>query len=114
MNRPLSAEGFEAQASSRAQNSALLNIRSVAKSFGKHAVLHNISLDVAEGEFLTILGESGSGKTTLMRIIGGFEHATSGEVWLGREALDLRPPSKLSVNQGFQNDGFFPHRSVVE
>jgi len=114
MNRPLSAEGFEAQASSRAQNSALLNIRSVAKTFGKHAVLHNISLDVAEGEFLTILGESGSGKTTLLRIIAGFEHATSGEVWMGGERLDLLPPYKRRVNTVFQNYALFPHLSVEE
>src|SRR5881392_2023663 len=114
MNRPLSAEGFEAQASSRAQNSALLNIRSVAKTFGKHAVLHNISLDVAEGEFLTILGESGSGKTTLLRIIAGFEHATSGEVWMGGERLDLLPPYKRRVNTVFQNYALFPHLTVRE
>ncbi|MBW8870063.1 MAG: ATP-binding cassette domain-containing protein, partial [Acidobacteriales bacterium] len=81
MNSPSRAEGLEGQAS-RNHGSALLNIRAVAKSFGRHTVLNNISLDVAEGEFLTILGESGSGKTTLLRIIAGFEHATSGEVWM--------------------------------
>jgi len=114
MNRPSSVEGFEARASSRAQNSALLNIRSVAKTFGKHAVLHNISLDVAEGEFLTILGESGSGKTTLLRIIAGFEHATSGEVWMSGERLNLLPPYKRRVNTVFQNYALFPHLTVEE
>ena len=64
----------------------LLDIRKVAKSFGKNAVLRDISLEVAEGEFLTILGESGSGKTTLLRIIAGFESATSGEILDGRRA----------------------------
>jgi putative spermidine/putrescine transport system ATP-binding protein len=58
----------------------LLKIQKVAKSFGKNIVLRDISLDVAEGEFLTILGESGSGKTTLLRIIAGFENASAGEV----------------------------------
>ena len=62
----------------------LLRIRNVAKSFGKNAVLRDISLDVAEGEFLTILGESGSGKTTLLRIIAGFETATVGRSVDGR------------------------------
>src|SRR5438874_2326673 len=114
MNRPLSAEGFEAQASSRAQNSALLNIRSVAKSFGKHAVLRDISLDVAAGEFLTILGESGSGKTTLLRIIAGFEHPTSGEVWMNRERLDILPPYKRRVNTVFQSYALFPHLTVEQ
>ena len=52
-------------------------MRKVAKSFGQNAVLRDISLEIAEGEFLTILGESGSGKTTLLRIIAGFERATS-------------------------------------
>jgi ABC-type glutathione transport system ATPase component len=62
----------------------LLGIRNVAKNFGRTAVLRNVSLEIAEGEFLTILGESGSGKTTLLRIIAGFETASAGEVWMGR------------------------------
>ena len=66
----------------------LLEIRNLAKSFGKTAVLRDISLQVAEGEFLTILGESGSGKTTLLRIIAGFESASSGEILMGGERLD--------------------------
>ncbi len=73
--------------------SALLSIRNVAKSFGKNVVLREISLDIAEGEFLTILGESGSGKTTLLRIVAGFESASSGEVWMGDERLDRQPPT---------------------
>ena len=92
----------------------LLNIRSLAKQFGKHTVLHDISLGVAEGEFLTILGESGSGKTTLLRIIAGFEHATSGEVWMSEERLDSLPPYKRRVNTVFQNYALFPHLTVEE
>ena len=65
------------------RKTTLLSIRNVAKSFGKNVVLRDVSLEIAEGEFLTILGESGSGKTTLLRIIAGFETATSGEVWMG-------------------------------
>jgi ABC-type Fe3+/spermidine/putrescine transport system ATPase subunit len=71
---------------------SLLDIRNVAKSFGKTPVLLDISLEVAEGEFLTILGESGSGKTTLLRIIAGFESASSGEILMGGERLDNLPP----------------------
>jgi ABC-type glutathione transport system ATPase component len=63
----------------QASTSPLLTIRNVAKAFGKTPVLRDISLQVAEGEFLTILGESGSGKTTLLRIIAGFENASSGK-----------------------------------
>jgi spermidine/putrescine ABC transporter ATP-binding subunit len=93
---------------------SLLSIRNVAKSFGKNVVLRDISLDVAQGEFLTILGESGSGKTTLLRIIAGFEQATSGEVWMGDERLDRRPPYRRRVNTVFQNYALFPHLTVEQ
>lgn len=94
--------------------SSLLSIRKVAKSFGKHDVLRDISLEVAAGEFLTILGESGSGKTTLLRIIAGFEHPSSGEVWMSGERLDLLPPYKRRVNTVFQSYALFPHLTVEE
>src|SRR6266436_1641746 len=81
-----------------AARQTLLSIRKVAKNFGKNMVLRDISLEIAEGEFLTILGESGSGKTTLLRIIAGFETATSGELWMGGERLDALPPYKRPVN----------------
>src|SRR5215475_12146226 len=92
----------------------LLTIRNVAKTFGKNAVLRDISLDVAEGEFLTILGESGSGKTTLLRIIAGFESASSGEVWMGDERLDQEPPYRRHVNTVFQHYALFPHMTVEQ
>ena len=92
----------------------LLSIRNVAKSFGKNAVLRDISLEIAEGEFLTILGESGSGKTTLLRIIAGFESATSGEIWMGGERLDNQPPYRRRVNTVFQHYALFPHLTVEE
>ena len=93
---------------------SLLSVRNVAKTFGKHTVLRDISLEVAAGEFLTILGESGSGKTTLLRIIAGFEHPTSGEVWMNSERLDLLPPYKRRVNTVFQSYALFPHLTVEE
>src|SRR5580698_9462861 len=97
-----------------AHGTTLLSIRSVAKRFGKNAVLRDISLDVAEGEFLTILGESGSGKTTLLRIIAGFERATSGQVWMGEERLDRQPPYRRRVNTVFQSYALFPHLTVEQ
>ena len=105
-----------AQASSPVQstNSSLLSIQKVAKTFGKHPVLRDISLEVTAGEFLTILGESGSGKTTLLRIIAGFEQPTSGEVWMSGERLDLLPPYKRRVNTVFQSYALFPHLTVEE
>jgi ABC-type Fe3+/spermidine/putrescine transport system ATPase subunit len=92
----------------------LLRIRNVAKNFGKNKVLRDISLDVAEGEFLTILGESGSGKTTLLRIIAGFESASAGEVWMGDERLDRQPPYRRRVNTVFQHYALFPHLTVEQ
>ena len=77
-------------------------------------MLRDISLEVAEGEFLTILGESGSGKTTLLRIIAGFESATSGEIWMGGERLDILPPYRRRVNTVFQHYALFPHLTVAE
>jgi ABC-type Fe3+/spermidine/putrescine transport system ATPase subunit len=77
-------------------------------------VLRNVSLEIAEGEFLTVLGESGSGKTTLLRIIAGFETASSGELWIGPERLDPQPPYRRRVNTVFQSYALFPHLTVEE
>jgi spermidine/putrescine ABC transporter ATP-binding subunit len=92
----------------------LLSIRNVAKIFGRNVVLRNVSLEIAEGEFLTILGESGSGKTTLLRIIAGFETASAGELWMGAERLDHQPPYRRRVNTVFQSYALFPHLTVEE
>jgi ABC-type Fe3+/spermidine/putrescine transport system ATPase subunit len=93
---------------------ALLEVRSVAKNFGTTQVLKNISLQIAAGEFLTLLGESGSGKTTLLRLIAGFEQPTSGEIWMSGERLDTLPPYRRRVNTVFQNYSLFPHLNVRE
>jgi ABC-type Fe3+/spermidine/putrescine transport system ATPase subunit len=92
----------------------LLEIRNVAKRFGQRDVLKNISLDIASGEFLTLLGESGSGKTTLLRLIAGFEQPTAGEIWMGGERLDTLPPYKRRVNTVFQHYALFPHLTVQD
>jgi spermidine/putrescine ABC transporter ATP-binding subunit len=93
-------------------NAPLLEVRAVAKRFGAREVLKNISLNIAAGEFLTLLGESGSGKTTLLRLIAGFEQPTSGEIWMSGEQLDTLPPYKRRVNTVFQNYALFPHLNV--
>ena len=92
----------------------LLEVRGVAKRFGSIDVLKNISLDIAAGEFLTLLGESGSGKTTLLRLIAGFELPSSGEIWMSGERLDTLPPHKRRVNTVFQNYALFPHLNARE
>src|ERR1700723_415442 len=108
------SEIANAPAADNVGRAPLLRIQKVAKSFGKNIVLRDISLDVAEGEFLTILGESGSGKTTLLRIIAGFESASAGEVWMGSERLDRQPPYRRRVNTVFQHYALFPHLTVEQ
>src|SRR5450755_2652086 len=114
MASPITPTSAATPASQSAAKSTLLSIRSVAKNFGRNTVLRNVSLEIAEGEFLTILGESGSGKTTLLRIVAGFETATSGELWMGAERLDHQPPYRRRVNTVFQSYALFPHLSVEE
>ena len=94
------------------EKAPLLEVRAVAKRFGSRDVLKNISLNIASGEFLTLLGESGSGKTTLLRLIAGFEQPTAGEIWMTGERLDTLPPYKRRVNTVFQNYALFPHLNV--
>ncbi len=103
-----------AAGSAAASSAPILSIRQVIKRFGQRPVLRGITLDVASGEFLTILGESGSGKTTLLRLIAGFEELDSGEIWMGAERLDRIPAHRREVNTVFQSYAIFPHLSVFE
>src|SRR5919201_2736825 len=96
-------QSVAAQPSETRPGSSLLSIRKISKTFGNNSVLRSISLEVAEGEFLTILGESGSGKTTLLRIIAGFESAASGEIVMAGERLAVLPPFRRRVNTVFQS-----------
>jgi ABC-type Fe3+/spermidine/putrescine transport system ATPase subunit len=93
---------------------ALLEIRGVSKRFGAREVLKGISLEIAAGEFLTLLGESGSGKTTLLRLIAGFEQPSAGTILMRGERLDTLPPHRRRVNTVFQQYALFPHLSVEE
>jgi ABC-type Fe3+/spermidine/putrescine transport system ATPase subunit len=110
----VSAAGVTSLQNDRAAGASLLEIRGVAKRFGASEVLKNISLEIAAGEFLTVLGESGSGKTTLLRLIAGFERPSSGEIWMSQQRLDVLPPHKRPVNTVFQQYALFPHLSVAD
>jgi spermidine/putrescine ABC transporter ATP-binding subunit len=92
----------------------LLSVNRVAKTFGKNIVLRDVSLDIAQGEFLSILGESGSGKTTLLRLIAGFERPDSGTIQMAGERIDSLPPYKRRVNTVFQSYALFPHLTVAD
>ena len=104
--------GANSAAQAAGECAVLLETRNVAKSFGSRQVLKDISLQVARGEFLTLLGESGSGKTTLLRLIAGFEQLTGGEIRMNGERLDALPPYRRRVNTVFQHYALFPHLRV--
>jgi spermidine/putrescine transport system ATP-binding protein len=110
----LPVSSAEHAVASAGSGNVLLEVRNVAKNFGAREVLKHISLEIASGEFLTLLGESGSGKTTLLRLIAGFEQPTSGQIWMSGERLDTLPPYKRRVNTVFQNYALFPHLTVQE
>lgn len=93
---------------------AEIQIKQVAKRFGKFDALHSIDLTIADEEFLVLLGASGCGKTTLLRIIAGLETATSGEVYIGGKRVDHLPPKDRGIAMVFQNYAVFPHLTVFE
>ncbi|KFC70570.1 Spermidine/putrescine import ATP-binding protein PotA [Devosia sp. LC5] len=93
---------------------ANVRLTSIQKSFAKTAVLHSISLDIASGEFISLLGASGCGKTTLLRIVAGLESVTAGAVEIdGRDVTGL-PPEKRDIAMMFQSYALLPHLSVAE
>jgi multiple sugar transport system ATP-binding protein len=86
-----------------------LSLKAVCKSFGKVDVLRDIDLDVEEGEFVVFVGPSGCGKSTLLRVIAGLEDATSGEIRIGGEVVNLTPPAKRGIAMVFQSYALYPH-----
>ncbi len=91
-----------------------LTVESLHKSFGQDNVLNDVSLEVAPGEFFTLLGPSGCGKTTLLRTIAGLELPDSGRIFLSGEEITRLPASQRQVNTVFQSYALFPHLSVYE
>ena len=80
----------------------------------EQAAVNDISLEIREGEFITILGPSGCGKTTTLRMIAGFEKCTSGEISMDNEDISSKPPYERKVNTVFQNYALFPHMNVFD
>ena len=93
--------------------SADLLIEGVAKRFGDVVALDHVSLQVAQGELLTILGPSGSGKTTLLKVVAGFETPDGGTVKVGGIEITALPPARRDIGMVFQNYALFPHLSVA-
>jgi putrescine transport system ATP-binding protein len=91
-----------------------ISFQNVTKRFGTFTAVENLSLDVYEREFFSLLGPSGCGKTTLLRMLAGFEEPTEGELYLDGQPLKGVPPHKRPVNMMFQSYALFPHMSVAD
>ncbi len=92
----------------------IIDLVNITKKYEDNLVLDNINMYIRKNEFLTLLGPSGCGKTTLLRIIGGFEEATDGEVFFEGENIASLPPYKRKINTVFQKYALFPHINVEE
>ena len=92
--------------------STILRLVKLAKRFGSYKALAGVSLDIVEGEFLTIVGPSGSGKTTLVRLLVGMTEPSEGEIWLRDRRIDPIPANKRPMCMVFQSLALFPHRTV--
>ncbi len=97
-----------------ALSEAIVSLKNVEKWFGDNHVVRNMNLDIAEGEFLTLLGPSGCGKTTTLRMIAGFEDATEGTILVEGERVEDKEPFQRDVNTVFQNYSLFPHMTVYD
>jgi spermidine/putrescine transport system ATP-binding protein len=93
-------------------NLPILELKSLRKQFGGFAAVDGIDLDIAEGEFFTIVGPSGSGKTTLIRMLAGMEEPTSGDILLRGKRINEVPANRRPTCMVFQSLALFPHRSV--
>ena len=92
---------------------AIIQIRSLAKSFGNVRAVDGVDLDIQSGEFLTLLGPSGSGKTTVLRMIAGFETPDAGSILLNGKDITNLPAYERDVNTVFQDYALFPHMDVI-
>jgi len=93
---------------------AKVQLRDVRKSYADNAVIHGVSIDVADGEFIVIVGPSGCGKSTLLRMVAGLEAITGGEIVIGDRVVNTLEPKDRDIAMVFQNYALYPHMSVFD
>jgi sn-glycerol 3-phosphate transport system ATP-binding protein len=93
---------------------AALSFRDVRKNYGDLEVIHGVSMDVADGEFVVIVGPSGCGKSTLLRMVAGLEPITSGEIVIGARVVNQLEPKDRDIAMVFQNYALYPHMTVYD
>lgn len=91
-----------------------VQFQAVTKSYGSNQVLHGVDLDIAPGEFVSLLGPSGCGKTTALRVLAGLEHADTGAIMLGGQDVSRVPTNKRDIGMVFQSYSLFPHLRIAE
>ena len=93
---------------------ASVAIGEVYKSFGTVEILHGVSVDIDDGEFVTLVGPSGCGKSTLLRMIAGLEKISRGQISIGERVVNNVAPKERDVAMVFQNYALYPHMTVAE
>jgi sn-glycerol 3-phosphate transport system ATP-binding protein len=93
---------------------ATITLTDIRKSYGKTEVIHGVSIEVADGEFVVIVGPSGCGKSTLLRMVAGLEAITSGEVEIGGRVVNGLEPRERDIAMVFQNYALYPHMTVFD
>ncbi|AEH89281.1 MULTISPECIES: ABC transporter ATP-binding protein [Mesorhizobium] len=93
---------------------AQVAISKVAKAFGTVKVLHEVSVDIADGQFVVLVGPSGCGKSTLLRMVAGLETVSGGTIAIGDRVVNHLPPAKRDIAMVFQNYALYPHKTVEQ
>ncbi len=104
----------EASAPGARSHTGAIELRGISKYYGEAPAVNNLSLDIAAGEFISLLGPSGCGKTTTLRMIAGFEHPDAGDILISGQSVLGQPPYRRNVNTVFQAYALFPHMSIAE
>src|SRR6201992_4071401 len=93
---------------------ASVEIVNVRKAYGSLEVIHGVSVDMADGEFVTLVGPSGCGKSALLRMVAGLEAITAGDIRIGGRVVNHLAPRDRDIAMVFQNYALYPHKTVAE